>query len=51
MIESVSESDTPKIIEQEELYDISEKAGSETEEEQEASGYYATSALNGMKSE
>lgn len=36
--ESVSESDTPKIIEQEELYDISEKAGSETEEEQEAGG-------------
>lgn len=34
--ESVSESDTPKIIEQEKLYDISEKAGSETEEEQEA---------------
>lgn len=36
--ESVSESDTPKIIEQEESYDISEKAGSETEEEQEAGG-------------
>lgn len=31
--ESVSELDTPKIIEQEELYDISEKAGSETEKE------------------
>lgn len=31
--ESVSESDTSKIIEQEKLYDISEKAGSETEDD------------------
>ena len=43
--ESVSESDTPKIIEQEELYDISEKAGSETEEEQEAGGESPTASF------
>lgn len=43
--ESVSESDTSKIIEQEELYDISEKAGSETEEEQEAGGESPTASF------
>lgn len=43
--ESVSELDTPKIIEQEELYDISEKAGSETEEEQEAGGESPTASF------
>mgnify|MGYP002541868834 FL=1 len=43
--ESVSESDTPKIIEQEKLYDISEKAGSETEEEQEAGGESPTASF------
>ena len=43
--ESVSESDTPKIMEQEELYDISEKAGSETEEEQEAGGESPTASF------
>ena len=43
--ESVSESDTPKIIEQEEVYDISEKAGSETEEEQEAGGESPTASF------
>lgn len=43
--ESVFESDTPKIIEQEELYDISEKAGSETEEEQEAGGESPTASF------
>lgn len=43
--ESVSESDTPKIIEQEELYDISENAGSETEEEQEAGGESPTASF------
>lgn len=43
--ESVSELDTPKIIEQEELYDISEKAGPETEEEQEAGGESPTASF------
>ena len=36
--ESVSESDTPKIMEQEEFDDLSEVADRETEEEQEAGG-------------
>lgn len=43
--ESVSESDTPKIIEQEESDDLSEVADRETEEEQEAGGESPTASF------